>query len=297
MEILDSLWNWTSQDYEWTRDAHSSFADSSVSNILWLYGPAGAGKSAIAQSLCQTLEAESCVAASFFFKRGHTSRGNANRLFPTIAYQLAVLLPKLKDYISQIVENDPAIVDKSLSIQLQKLIVEPWQQIIPSPCAVVIIDGLDECDDQNVQQEILWSICYAIHAMKLPIRFLIASRPESHIFEMFHASPLDQLHHRVNIQQSFEDVRKYLWDEFARIHREHSTTMAQVCTPWPTEAAVEHLVWTSSGSFIYASTVIKFIDDKNFRPTDRLDIIMGLAEPDLESPLAALNQLYTQILS
>ncbi|KAJ7118218.1 hypothetical protein C8R44DRAFT_854231 [Mycena epipterygia] len=303
-EILDSLWNWTcgieplveSQDYGWTRDAHSSFADSSVSNILWLYGPAGAGKSAIAQSLCQTLEAESCVAASFFFKRGHTSRGNANRLFPTIAYQLAVLLPKLKDYISQMVENDPAIVDKSLSIQLQKLIVEPWQQIIPTPCAVVIIDGLDECDGQDVQQEILRSICYAIHEMKLSVQFLITSRPEPHISEMFHTPPLDKYHRPVNVEQSFEDVRKYLSDEFTRIHRDHET-MARVSKPWPAVADMEHLVRKSSGYFIYASTVIKYIDDKNFRPADRLYIIMGLAEPDLESPLAALDQLYTQILS
>ncbi|KAJ7118225.1 hypothetical protein C8R44DRAFT_878843 [Mycena epipterygia] len=303
-EILDSLWNWTcgieplveSQDYEWTRDAHSFFGDSSASNILWLYGPAGAGKSAIAQSLCQRIEAESSVAASFFFKRGHASRGNANRLFPTIAYQLAILLPKLKDYISQMVENDPAIVDKSLSIQLQKLIVEPWQQMIPSSRAVIIIDGLDECDGQDVQQEILRSICYAIHEMKLSVQFLITSRPEPHISEMFHTPPLDKYHRPVNVEQSFEDVRKYLSDEFTRIHRDHET-MARVSKPWPTAEDIEHLVDNSSGYFIYASTVIKFIDDKNFRPTDRLDIIMGLAERDLESPLAALDQLYTQILS
>ncbi|KAJ7085034.1 hypothetical protein C8R44DRAFT_721720 [Mycena epipterygia] len=304
-QILDNLWNWTRgiepwiecEDYEWTRNADSSFADNSASNILWLYGPAGAGKSAIAQSLCKRLETEGCVAASFFFKRGDASRGNAKRFFSTIAYQLAVLLPEFKDFISRSVENDPAIVDKSLSIQLQKLIVEPWQQIIPSPRTSIIIDGLDECDGQDVQQEILRSICYAIHDMKLSVQFLITSRPEPHISETFHVPPLDKLHHPVNVEQSFEDVRKYLSDEFTRIHREHHITMARVSKPWPTAEDIKHLVQKSSGYFIYASTVIKFIDDKNFRPSDRLDIIMGLAEPDLESPLVALDQLYTQILS
>ncbi|KAJ7118207.1 hypothetical protein C8R44DRAFT_673653, partial [Mycena epipterygia] len=194
-------------------------------------------------------------------------------------------------------ENDPAIVDKSLSIQLQKLIVEPWQQMIPSSRVVIIIDGLDECDGQNVQQEILRSIFHAIHNMNFPICFLIASRLEPHISEMFHAPPLDKLHRSVNILQSFEDIRKYLCDEFTRIHREHHATMAQVSTPWPAVEDIGHLVRNSSGYFIYASTVIKFIDDKNFRPSDCLDIIMGLAAPDLESPLAALDRLYTQILS
>ncbi|KAJ7085042.1 hypothetical protein C8R44DRAFT_539931, partial [Mycena epipterygia] len=122
-------------------------------------------------------------------------------------------------------------------------------------------------------------------------------RPEPHISEMFHAPPLDKLHRAVNIQQSFEDVRKYLCDEFTWIHGEHHATMARVSTPWPAVEDIVHLVRNSSGYFIYASTVIKFIDDKNSRPSDRLDITMGLAKPDLESPLAALDLLYTQILS
>ncbi|KAJ7118248.1 hypothetical protein C8R44DRAFT_707660, partial [Mycena epipterygia] len=268
MKMLDHLCNWA-----------CGIKSSSVNNaasIVWLYGPAGAGKSAIAQSLCQRLEAENCVTASFFFKRGHASRGNANRLFSTIAYQLAVHLPELKTFISDNVENDPAIVNKSFPIQLQKLIIEPWQQIIPSPHAVVIIDGLDECDDQKFQQEILRSISYAIRHTGLSIRFLITSRPEPHLSEMFHAPPLDSLHCPVNIQQSFQDVRRYLCDEFTRIHREHHATMTQVSAPWPTAEDIENLVRNSSGYFIYASTVIKFIDDKNFRPSDRLDIIMGL---------------------
>ncbi|KAF8994625.1 hypothetical protein BDQ17DRAFT_1366511, partial [Cyathus striatus] len=37
------------------------------SNILWLYGPAGVGKSAIAQSVCERLERMKTLGASFFF--------------------------------------------------------------------------------------------------------------------------------------------------------------------------------------------------------------------------------------
>ncbi|KAJ7848450.1 hypothetical protein B0H14DRAFT_2356750, partial [Mycena olivaceomarginata] len=53
----------------------------------------------------------------------------------------------------------------------------------------------------------------------------------------------------------------------------------------------------SSGYFIYASMVIKFIDDKSFRPTEGLEIVMGVAEPDFESPFSELDQLYHQILA
>ncbi|KAJ7875222.1 hypothetical protein B0H13DRAFT_1531534, partial [Mycena leptocephala] len=57
------------------------------------------------------------------------------------------------------------------------------------------------------------------------------------------------------------------------------------------------LVHKSSGYFIYASTVIKFVDDKNFRPLQRLDIIENLTRTSFLSPYGALDELYTQILS
>ncbi|KAJ7918032.1 hypothetical protein B0H13DRAFT_308633, partial [Mycena leptocephala] len=274
----------------------SSSSDDKSSPILWLHGPAGAGKSAIAQTLCQKLEEEGRLGASFFFKREHPSRGHAKRLFATIAYQLALVVPDLNRHISQSVETNPSLVDKSLSTQLRKLIVEPCRQNTSTRAPVVVIDGLDECADQTVQQEILCSIGRAVTEQQLPLRFLIASRPESHIREIF-TRALNNIHCPLNVHQSFEDVQKYLCDEFARIHRDHWVTMARVPYPWPTPKTINNLVYNSSGYFIYASTIIKFVDDKNFRPTERLEIITGITEPLSELPFASLDQLYIQILS
>ncbi|KAJ6459496.1 hypothetical protein DFH09DRAFT_960569, partial [Mycena vulgaris] len=175
--ILKDLWDWSSET------DHSS-------TVLWLHGPAGSGKSAIAQSFCQNLDAKDCLGASFFFKRGHPSRGSAKKLFSTVAYQLALPRnPNLHRFISQRVEDDPTILDRSLSLQLQKLIVDPCQQTILQRPVVIVIDGLDECDDQNIQQEILRSIEAAIcdDSEHLPLRFLIASRKEPHIHDIFAA--------------------------------------------------------------------------------------------------------------
>ncbi|KAJ7312855.1 hypothetical protein DFH08DRAFT_821703 [Mycena albidolilacea] len=108
---------------------------------------------------------------------------------------------------------------------------------------------------------------------------------------------LHRIHCRVNINRSFEAVRKYLLSEFTRIHRGHCETMAAVPLPWPAPDVIENLVRTSSGYFIYAYKVLKFIDDKKIRPTERLEVILGTKEPDGGSHFAALDQLYTQILS
>jgi hypothetical protein len=155
---------------------------------------------------------------------------------------------------------------------------------------------LDECEGQKNQQEILRSIGGVIHDKSLPLQFLVTSRPEPHIRKIF-LGMLNNLHCPLNVNQSFEDVRKYLLDEFARIHREHHATMAMVPYPWPSLKIISGLVEKSSGYFIYASTIIKFIDDQNFRPMERLAVIMGMTEPHFGVPFAALDQLYTQILS
>ncbi|KAJ7090119.1 hypothetical protein C8R44DRAFT_564815, partial [Mycena epipterygia] len=283
-KILTDFFDWSS-------------SDDTKSRLLWLYGPAGAGKSAIAQSFCQNLAAEQRLGGSFFFKRGHPSRGRAMKLFPTIAYHLAVVLPEFKVAVVKRVEKDPSVFDKSFSIQLQELIIEPFQHITPARTFVIVIDGLDECEGEHVQQQILRLIGNPVLQSQLPLRFLVASRPEPHIREAFREPLFDGFHWTLNIEKSFDDVRTYLRDEFARIHREHHETMGAVASPWPLQEVVEQLVRKSSGYFIYASTVIKFIDDKRFRPTEGLEIIMGIAEPEFESPFSALDQLYGQILA
>jgi hypothetical protein len=195
------------------------------------------------------------------------------------------------------VEENPSILDRSLSVQLQALIIEPYRRCAGGVNLVIVIDGLDECAVQAVQQEILRAIGKCLHGHTLHLRFFIASRPEPHIREILRSPCLERVHQPLNIRQSFDDVEKYFVDEFTRIHAEHHETMATVPTPWPSSNVIFNLVQKSSGYFIYASTVISFIDDKNFRPTDRLEVILGLAKPELGSPFAALDELYIQILS
>ncbi|KAJ7910302.1 hypothetical protein B0H13DRAFT_1615852, partial [Mycena leptocephala] len=195
------------------------------------------------------------------------------------------------------VESDPSIVDKSLSAQLHELIIKPVGDTTRSRNFVIIIDGLDECEGRDVQQEILRSIGNALdQSPPIPLRILVASRPEPHI-SRFSKNSFGQLHWPLNIQQSFDDVRLYLRDEFARIHQQHHETMASVVSPWPSWRILNNLVEKSSGYFIYASTVIKFIDDKDFRPTERLEIVMGITESDFGSPFSALDKLYIEILA
>ncbi|KAF7364214.1 putative nwd2 protein [Mycena sanguinolenta] len=248
------------------------------------------------QNLAGQLQDAGRLGASFFFKRGHTTRGNAKALFSTIAYQLAISVPWLREPISQIVENDPSVVARSIDIQMRKLISEPCSPYKDRYPLAIIIDGLDECEGHDIQENILRILRSSSSDYTIPFRFFVASRPEPHIHEMFDSSFYSDHHCSVNVEQSFDAVNKYLCDEFARIHREHST-MAMVSSPWPAEDVVKKLVQKSSGHFIYASTIIKFIDDKNYHPTQRLAVVQCGNSTGPQSAFDLLDQLYVTILN
>ncbi|KAJ7032967.1 hypothetical protein C8F04DRAFT_1039838, partial [Mycena alexandri] len=257
--------------------------------ICWLHGPAGAGKSAIMQSLSRQLKVVGRLGGAFFFKRDHPTRGNAKVLFATLGYQLGLNSRDWKVLISEIVELDPSIVGREMEVQLQRLIVEPCRSLTNSPPSILLIDGLDECQHESVQSEILCLIRKAACQYPTRLRFLVASRPEAAISETVEDPMFDGLLDHLNIRQSFDDVQTYLQDEFARIHREHRHTMGSILTPWPSPDILDSLVENSSGYFVYASTVIKFVDDKWFRPTERLNDVLNLRS---DAPFKALDQLY-----
>ncbi|KAJ7437014.1 hypothetical protein FB451DRAFT_1417059 [Mycena latifolia] len=281
-KILDDLYNWAIED-----DSHA---------VLWLRGPAGAGKSAVMQTLCRRLHDADRLGGSFFFKRGHTTRGNAKVLFATLAYQLALRRRELNDVISRSAETDPSVIGRGMDVQLHRLILEPYKSLKDGPPPIFLIDGLDECEGQSTQQEILCLIGSTANTHPRPLRILISSRPESHIREKLEESSLKGLYRSLNIEQAFKDVRIYLRAEFSRIHRQHHETMQHIPTPWPTWDIFEVLVDKSSGYFIYAATIIKFIDDRDFRPTERLAAVIENLPTECGTPFHALDELYSQIL-
>ncbi|KAJ6530458.1 hypothetical protein DFH09DRAFT_1410981 [Mycena vulgaris] len=267
------------------------------SPVMWLSGSAGIGKSAIAQTFAGECQTQYRLGASFFFKRGHQKRGTWDGLFPTIAYQLATAIPALSPPIQQAVEADKLVGGRAMPLQFRRLILEPFQQTGPLEfLPVIVVDGLDECDDHRIQQQILCLFINAICAEQLPIRLLICSRPEPHLREQFNMEQTSAMCSSVVLSAddlAYDDIRTFLQDKFSAIDSESRSRGIHLGDPWPSPHALEHLVHKSSGIFIYASTVIRFVSDEYSHPGDQLDRVLSL---DLQST-APLDDLYTEILS
>ncbi|KJA16495.1 hypothetical protein HYPSUDRAFT_291004 [Hypholoma sublateritium FD-334 SS-4] len=280
--------------------------ESTNSFIMWLNGSAGAGKSAIAQRIAELCHEDELL-ASIFFSKSDPRRNHLNFLFPTIAYQIACAIPAARSGIEQEIIRDPLIFTRNLEAQMIALVVKPLQPLVDSgyfsdPASsprLIIIDGLDEVVDRQAQTKILEAVSNILRCHRLPLIFLIASRPEQEIMYAFSTQPLAQLSVRLPLDHNFhpdDDIRIFLDDSFSEIKAEHPRRNL-IPSSWPTAAVMGSLVYKASGQFIYAATIIRFIKSLRHRPVDRLEIILGIRPVLRDMPFGELDALYMHILS
>ena len=89
-------------------------------------------------------------------------------------------LPQIRDAILGVIESDPLIFTNSLAVQVKYLIVAPLQLLTeanffsePISRRLVIIDGLDECFDPKVQQNIIEVVGNAQRQHRLSLFFFV----------------------------------------------------------------------------------------------------------------------------
>jgi hypothetical protein len=290
-DLLDKIYTWVDSPYG--------------EKLCWVHGPAGAGKSAIAQTVAERCAERGQLAASFFFSRSAPPRDASRRFFTTLAWQLASSMPDKKDAIYKAVGGG-RVLDQKHEIQMLQLIVRPLlTSIDPGVAArpfVIIVDGLDECKSDNDQTQLLNHIYDLVETHRVPLRFLIVSRPEPHIRHFFTTTSRNKdISREISLHgdhQAHKDIGLFLrsrFDEMA-VSERHTYSLNHLPRPWPPDEVVSLLQRRSEGYFIYASTVLKYIDDEHSSCVARLEDVLG-ASNSSSSIFAELDKLYKQILS
>jgi len=265
--------------------------------VMWLYGPAWAGKSAIAQTIAEFSYERNLLLASFFFCRSDSSRNNSKQLISTIAYQVAVVIPGVRELMEVTIDNDPHILSRSLITQFTMLITNPLERLLgprvgeqPALPNLILIDGLEDCMD-GTQVQVLEVIFAISKCSKFPFKFLVASRSEQEISAALSNSRIREGLTRLPLETDYNDIERFLHDKFDEIRHSHPIR-SDLPSSWPSSEDIKALVNKSSGQFIYASSVVKFVSSPQHLPTNRLEIILGLRPVGKDPPFAELDALF-----
>ncbi|KAJ2932497.1 hypothetical protein H1R20_g4615, partial [Candolleomyces eurysporus] len=293
----------TEELMEWIQDRESP------QRLLCMTGAAGSGKSALQQTVAEKCSRLDILSSTFFFSSTDPTRNTVSTVIPTIAYQLGSSKPALREAISAAVTKDPLIFERSLKTQMNKLIVNPIEDLsraIPNPELAalpyaILIDGVDECANEQRQAELLATIddCL-LQNDALPFRVFITGRPEWAIRSALEvAGHLHQKAYHIQLSDQYDasgDIRRSLWRRLRDIGRRSGDPRA-LSPSWPSEEDIETLVINASGQFIYAATVIKFVSERRSSPVDRLQAVLTWTSEDRAQPFATLDLLYTNIVS
>ncbi|KAF6758673.1 hypothetical protein DFP72DRAFT_178829 [Ephemerocybe angulata] len=289
------------------------------SKIMWMTGPAGTGKTAIARSIAESCYVVGYLGPTFFFsKLDLKSFCSSKYLVATLAYELTQHkgFDPVRPYILSAIK--PSVFTKSLDRQIEDLILKPLRRVpIMDPIRAswpkaIVIDGLDECDvwtpptpglvgfhrsKDDEHLEILEGLAMAARDPAFPFRIFIASRPEPAIAQFFETSGQD-ISTKLVLDESRnpnvnEDMAHFLRAMFMEIRRRLPDL-----GDWPGEEIIQSLVRRASGQFIYVQTIKAFLmkDTHAMHPVPALKrVVSGLADGGV-NPFAALDEFYAPIL-
>ena len=275
------------------------------SSMYWMRGPAGVGKSAIAQTCAEKLKDSGHLGAAFFFTVNKHS--NPSSLFTTIAYQLATTLPDYRTIIDEKISKDKTLVKKKMPSQFRSLIVEPLWELEKQEKRVqpkaIFIDGLDECVDGDAQAEIIEIIASSVREGSTPFHWAIFSRAEPRIVSTFKQDSVASVTHSVELpisREADDEIEMYLRGGLKNILQKQN--FLHLLSSWPPDNDIGTLVNAADGLFAHPAAVLRHVaypQDSQFRERlqSLLDSLSGAEKQGSTSALLQLDVLYVHIMN
>lgn len=274
--LLDDIWHWI------------NLADTTqAAQILWLTSEAGAGKSAVAHTVAKHCYDQDLLGSSFFFDRETAGRNGPQKLFSTIARDLANLSVELAEQVSLAIERDQSITTAAPSRQFQKLILDLSRWYPTRRPVVIVIDALDEGYDIDLLQILQYEV------PKLPgcFRIFITSRTDKAIV----TSLSKQAHVQSRVidiyeQTNLEDIAVYVKYKLGEVAK-----WGEMGNDWPGESLSNSLTTRAEGLFIWVATVCDYLCHV-IDPTEQLASLVSNHSPTGRPAEAKMDELYLTIL-
>ena len=257
--------------------------------VLWLHGQAGTGKSAIAHTIANWFKSLGALGSCFCFARDQQAERRHEKMFTTIAHDLADRDPTFKRIVAEVIPNDKALsTTRDVKQQWQKFILEPISKAAASMVerVVIVIDALDETGVDASRKHIL-SVLASTQVAQLPssFRVLITSRPLPDITEALQDIPhiTCKSMNDISIANAEHDIRLYVSDQLGRLMDRFSTE------------EISCLVRLADGLFEWARLACEFIKSHKagFSAMERYEDLISISPGESKG---LLDEMYLTIL-
>ena len=131
------------------------------------------------------------------------------------------------------------------------------------------------------------------------LKFFIASRPESNIRSGFRCKELSLHSYQQSLNdvpndQVTHDIQLFLETELRRMAE--NRTQLYLPAGWPDKDLIDGLTTKAGGLFIFAFTLVKFVDNAHYDPRDRLKDLLSNMDSYKNEGITGIDTLYMNIL-
>lgn len=271
------------------------------SDVLWLHGPAGAGKTTLAHTIHDYAKKLNVTCATIGFSvvdtvqlRGTTYMDPTLHLLVTIAYGLASVHKGYGKWVTRTLATSRSLLKQDPHAQLEKLLITPFFNRNIKQKFLIIVDGLDACEP-NHESIVNLIVGTAKAPNPPPLIWVLCTRQEPSMFSSFHTGErscwTEELsRHRLGLRH---DIEVYLRHGFETILHKN----------WPSQEYVDGIVAAAGGSFAYVTSILDFIKDPPGHPDMKVWVVpdnIDAQDPTsllLHTELTSLTPMYTEILS
>lgn len=275
----------------------------SKEKMTWVHGHAGSGKSALLNSIAESLESAGIPITCFPCKRDDPELSNIHRILTTISYRLTEYYGDYRSLISDLVDQAMglSILTGDVKKQGELLFGKAHELISPEganrPAVhVILIDALDECRNHrdggktsSERRALLHSLLGLANTIPW-VKVLITSRPEPDIVEML--KDITSIH-RININadewKTSNDIRLFIEAKSNEFKLALSSEQ------------IDDLNDRASGLFVWCATVFRYIECSKRSKQELIEDILHTPSSSLRSTAQeglfdSLYALYQRVL-
>ena len=257
------------------------------SNMFWIYGLPGIGKTSLAHSICARLHDRRHLAGAFFCRRDDPNLDKPGNVLPTLIHNLTIIFPPFRSIVATHVRHDPNMRPEAMKETLLPDLLRSLSRH-PKHTLVFVIDALDECGDTRTRPGILRALNDAV-AQAPWLRVIITSRPEVDV-ERFFGAPIASSHFRYDLaadQEASTDLLTFAQSEFELV-----ASKWYLPTPWPEKSLFDRVISHANGLFIFIKTVVLALQ----RCKDPTETLKATLQYSAGTGLNSLYALYSSIL-
>ena len=233
---------------EWLLNIVEEWRKDMSSNVLFIFGGAGFGKSSFVSHLAHYKYE---VLATMYIEWDKENQRSPIEFIKSLAFKIATKLPDYRKHLIDLLNNNSNIFfnNHGISDLFEELIAKPLNNLIDGERdkAVILIDGLDEASDECTN-EIAFLLAKELTKLPKWIGIILTSRPDEYVsvsFKQYQSINLNDY-----VEENNGDIQLFINEKLSSFEVDKETN--------------DLLLKKINGNFLYASLLVNSLIDKTY---------------------------------